>query len=193
IKILLRTYEGIYDYPVAISESYIAYLLKYDTAVVKEQLHKLSFDRVIHYQPQKDEPQIMLTRTRIKTDLLTIHSERYNERKNIFTQRIDKMVGYLKEETLCRSRIIGTYFGDANMSDCGICDNCLKKKKAALSRETFDPIANRLKELLQQPLSTDEVINSLKGHHKDHIWTVINFLVDEGIIVMQEEGKIKLR
>ncbi|MGC4234520.1 MAG: ATP-dependent DNA helicase RecQ [Niabella sp.] len=193
IKILLRTYEGIYDYPVAISESYIAYLLKYDTDVVKEQLRKLSFDRVIHYQPQKDEPQIMLTRTRIKTALLTINSERYNERKNIFTQRIDKMVGYLEEATLCRSKIIGNYFGDVNMNDCGICDNCLRKKKAALSREAFDHITSRLKDLLQQPLSTDEVISHLRGNHKDHIWTVINFLVDEGSILMQEDGKIKLR
>lgn len=192
IKILLRTYEGIYDYPVAISESYIAYLLKYDTDVVKEQLHKLNFDRVIHYQPQKDEPQIMLTRTRIKTDLLTIDSEHYNERKTIFTQRIDKMAGYLEEGSLCRSRIISNYFGDANMNDCGICDNCLKKKKAVLSPEAFDHIASRLKELLQQPLSTEEVINNLRGNHKDHIWTVINFLIDEGIIVMQEDGKIKL-
>lgn len=192
IKILLRTYEGIYDYPVAISEGYIAYLLKYDTDVVKEQLHKLNFDRVIHYQPQKDEPQIMLTRTRIKTDLLTINSERYNERKNIFTQRIDKIINYLEEDTLCRSRIIGNYFGDANINDCGICDNCLQKKKAALSREAFDLIATRLKEMLQQPLSTDEVINNLRGNHKDHIWTVINFLVDEGIIAMQEDGKIKI-
>ncbi|GAB3413961.1 RecQ family ATP-dependent DNA helicase [Niabella aquatica] len=193
IKILLRTYEGIYDYPVAISERYIAYLLKYDTEVVKEQLHQLNFDRVIYYQPQKDEPQIMLTRTRIKTAQLTINSERYDERKNICTQRIDKMISYLKEEARCRSRIMGNYFGDANMNDCGICDNCLKQKQAVLSREAFDHISGRLKALLQQPLSTEDVINSLRGNPKDHIWTVISFLVDEGSILMQEDGKIKLR
>lgn len=193
IKTLLRTYEGIYDYPVAISESYLAYLLKYEVAIIKEQLRRLDFDRVIVYEPQKEEPQVMLTRPRIKTSLLEINIESHKERKAIFTERINKILAYINDEKNCRSKIIGSYFGDMAMNDCGICDNCLKKKKAALSQETFDRIANRLKTLLQQPLPAYSVISSLPGDHKDHIWTVINFLVEEGIIVMQADGKIKIR
>lgn len=129
IKILLRTYEGIYDYPVYISEGFIAHLLKYDIAVVKEQLLKLHGDRVIIYEPQKDEPQVMLTRTRIKTALLTINLEQHDRRKTLFAERIAKMISYINDPLNCRSRIIGNYFGDMTLGNCGICDNCLNAKK----------------------------------------------------------------
>lgn len=192
IKILLRTYEGIYDYPVAISETYLAYLLKWETEVVKEYLRKLHYDRVIVYEPQKDEPQVMLTRTRINTAMLTINNETYHKRKELFAERINKMTGYLNERILCRSKIIGNYFGDTQIKDCGICDNCLRKKRAALSGEKFDTIATHLKQLLQQPLSIEELLQQFAGTAKEHVWTIINFMMDEGHITLLNNGKVKL-
>jgi ATP-dependent DNA helicase RecQ len=190
IKILLRTYEGIYDYPVAISEGYIAHLLKYDIAIVKDQLRKLNIDRVIIYEPQKEDPQVMLTRTRIKTALLQIDTEEHNKRKAIFSERIDKIIDYIKDTDTCRSKIIGNYFGDAKMNDCGICDNCLKKKKSALSQDIFNKIADHLQQLLQTPLTTEEVFRQLSMYHRDHVWTVINFWVDEGKLTIEKNGSI---
>ncbi|MFT4095006.1 MAG: ATP-dependent DNA helicase RecQ [Niabella sp.] len=193
IKTLLRTYEGIYSYPVAISETYLAYLLKYDVAVVKEQLRKLHFDGVITYQPQKDEPQVMLTRTRIKTSLLEINAERYKERKVVFEERIKKMLDYTKEATACRSKFMGAYFGDTAMKDCGICDICLKKKKNALTEETFQKITQLLQQHLSQPLNPAVLLNHLSDYHKDHIWAVINFLVAEGRLIIASDGKLAFK
>lgn len=190
IKTLLRTYEGIYDYPVAISEGYVAHLLKYDIAVVKDQLRKLHIDRVIIYEPQKEDPQVILTRTRIKTALLQIDTEEHNKRKGIFSERIDKIIDYIKDTNACRSKIIGNYFGDAKMNDCGICDNCLKKKKSALSQDTFNKIAESLQQLLQTPLTAEEVFRQLSMYPKDHVWTVINFWVDEGKLTIEKNGSI---
>lgn len=189
IKTLLRTYEGIYDYPVAISESFLAYLLKYDVAVVKEQLHRLHFDRVINYQPQKDQPQIMLNRSRIQTSLLEINTELHAERKKIFTERIIQMMAYIGNTVSCRSKIIGEYFGDTEMKDCGICDNCLQRKKAQLSKEQFEKITGLLKINLQQPTSMIHILKNLPVT-KDHVWTVVNFLVEEGKIHMMADGKL---
>ncbi|MCH5596729.1 RecQ family ATP-dependent DNA helicase [Niabella ginsengisoli] len=190
IKTLLRTYEGIYDYPVYISEAFLAHLLKYDIAVVKEQLRKLHVDRVVVYEPQKDEPQVMLTRTRIKTALLQIDNEQHNKRKLNFSERIDKIVEYIKEQITCRSKLIGNYFGDSKMTDCGICDNCLRKRKASLSQQSFDLISNLLKEHLQTPMTTEAIFSVLKGHHKDYILTVINYWIDENAIVIERDGTL---
>ena len=192
IKTLLRTYEGIYDYPVAISESYLAHPLRTEISTIKEQLRRLHFDRIIVYEPQKDEPQVMLTRPRIKTSLLHINNQSYNERKAVFTDRVQQMLSYLNEEKKCRSQIIGHYFGDEALKECGICDICLSRKKTTLTEEKFNQIAQRLKILLQDPRTVDEVISELHSHSKDHIWAVIQFLVDEGSIFILEDGKIKL-
>lgn len=191
IKTLLRTYEGIYDYPVAVSETYLAYLAKFEIAVVKDQLNRLHFDRVIDYQPQKDSPQVYLNRSRIKSSLLQIDSELLSERKRIFAERIDQMIKYILDKKECRSKIIGNYFGDAEMKDCGICDNCLRRKKTEISKENFNKISAFLKNNLQTPQSTIHVFKQLQGFNKEQVWTVINFLVDEGHIHIQIDGKLK--
>lgn len=190
IKTLLRTYEGIYDYPVSISESYIAFLLKRDVFTVKDQLRKLHIDRVIIYELQKEDPQLILTRTRIKTSHLEINIEKHRERKTVFTERINKIIEYLNDNTHCRSKIIGNYFGDSTMKDCGICDNCIKKKSAPISSELFDTITLLLKENAAHPITIHVLFEHLGEVNKDDIWTIINFLVDEGKIYMTEDGKI---
>lgn len=191
IKTLLRTYEGIYDYPVSISENFIAYLLRYDVSMVKEQLQKLSFDGIINYQPQKDTPQLMLNRMRIKSSLLTINNEQYAERKKIFTERVDKILHYIQEQKICRSKYIGQYFGDTTINDCGVCDNCLNRKKSALDKTTFDKITALLQNNLQQAQPADVILQNIKGVHKEHVWTVINFLVEEGKLTLMKDGRIE--
>ena len=193
IKILLRTYEGIYDYPVAISEEYIAFLLKYDIIEVKDQLHRLNYDRVIAYEPQKDEPQVMLTRTRVKTSQLWINIPEQEKRKSIFEERINKIIFYIKEANACRSKMIGVYFGDKDMLDCGICDNCLKKKRTALSNELFQRISDQIKSILQQPCQAHIMLEKLNGFSKEQVWTVVDFLVDEGKIVIEKNGQLILQ
>ena len=37
------------------------------------------------------------------------------------------MIDYINAEN-CRSGIIGNYFGDAEIINCDICDNCTEKK-----------------------------------------------------------------
>ena len=191
IKTLLRTFEGIYDYPVAVSETYLAHLLKYELAVVKEQLSRLHFDRMIDYQPQKDSPQVYLNRSRIKSSLLQIDNELLAERKKVFTERIHKMIAYISEKNECRAKMIGNYFGDKNMRDCGICDNCLRRKRSQISKENFDRIALLLQKELQTPATTIHIFKQLKNFNKEQLWTVINFLVDEGKIHIQADGKLK--
>ncbi|MFV0606259.1 MAG: ATP-dependent DNA helicase RecQ [Niabella sp.] len=191
IKTLLRTYEGIYDYPVAISETFVAYILKQEAVFIKEQLRRLHFDSVIDYQPQKDTPQVYLNRTRIKSSLLEIDRKFLEERKKIFTERVCKMIDFISNKQLCRSKMIGNYFGDAAMKDCGICDNCLSKKKAEISKEDFNSIQKILKENLQIPQEAAAMLNLLKRFKKEHAWAVINFLVEEGNIKMQPDGKLQ--
>ncbi|AHF15864.1 RecQ family ATP-dependent DNA helicase [Niabella soli] len=193
IKTLLRTYEGIYDYPIGISESYIAYLMKTDASMVKEQLFRIHADGIIDYQPRKEDPQLMLTRTRIKIAELQINTKNYTARKRLFAERVIQMSDYTVAEKECRSKIIGNYFGDADIKDCGVCDNCLKRRNNQLTREVFESIQTTIRETLTEPCTIPQLMAQLQGTDKDHIWTVINFLTREEKIQMLEDGKISWR
>ena len=194
IKTLLRAYEGIFDQPTPISEKMVAGLMKKDADEVKKQLTQLHQAGIIEYQPQKDTPQLLLLRNRIKAEDITINMTAYNKRKEQFQRRMKQMVSYVKEEGECRSRITGSYFGDSNIRSCGICDNCLRQKAATLSKEEFEILHHRIINMVKyDSLHTKDLLLKLNGIKKEKAWKVLEFLQAENKIEMDSNGRVRLK
>jgi ATP-dependent DNA helicase RecQ len=193
IKTLLRAYEGVFDYPSPISEIMVARLLRDDVDRIKEQLRQLHQYGIIEYQQQKDSPQLFFLKNRIRVEELSINKPGYAARKEKFAGRIREMIRFIGTTNQCRSKMIGAYFGDESMNDCGICDNCLRKKNVSLTREEFARIHNSIVTTLQnRSLLAKELLTELGSIKKEKAWKVIEFLQAENKIEMDESGKINL-
>ena len=194
IKALLRAYEGIFDHPSSISEPLLAGLLKIPVEEVKKQLLILDRSAIIEYHPQKDSPQILLLRNRIAAGDLFINMSEYNKRKEKFHTRAKEMIRFVKEKVECRSRMIGSYFGDSTIKPCGVCDNCLRLKAVSISREEFDSINHRILNTIKyEPLHARDLLIKLKGVKKEKAWKVIEFLQAENEIEMDKAGWVRLK
>ncbi len=194
VKTLLRSYEGIFDQAAPVSEKLLAGLLKKDAEELKNQLLELHRRGVITYSPQKNSPQLFLLRNRITTEELSIDMTAYNKRKERFQKRMKQMLQYIKEEAECRSRIIGSYFGDDNIRSCGICDNCLRQKAVTLSREEFEKLHTRIISIIgQAPIHSKELLQKLSGIKKEKAWKVIEFLQAENKIEVDSTGRVSLK
>ncbi|HEX6847562.1 MAG TPA: DUF559 domain-containing protein, partial [Chitinophagaceae bacterium] len=158
-KALLRAYEGIFDFPVSISEMVLIRLLKKDVEEIKKDLFQLHLYGIIHYEPQKDSPQIYFPRNRVRVEDLSINMELYHKRKEKFVARVKNIVQYVQEPVTCRSKMIGTYFGDNKLRDCKVCDNCLRQKKVHIDQKEFEKISDRIQTVLApQPLPSKELL-----------------------------------
>jgi len=194
IKTLLRSYDGIFDFPVTISETVIAGLLKKDKEDIKKELIQLHQSGIINYSPQKDTPQIFLLKNRVKAEDLLINISGYTQRKEKFIARIKSMIDYTIETVKCRSRITANYFGDTEIKDCGICDNCLRKKEITLTREEFENIHTRIIQVMHtKSLPAKELLHQLSGIKKEKAWKVIDTLQAENKISIDREGSIRLK
>jgi ATP-dependent DNA helicase RecQ len=194
IKALLRAYEGVFEYPASISENTIAFLLKKEKTEVKNQLIQLHRYNLIEYIPQKDSSQLLLLRTRIKAEDLSIDMQAFNKRKERFAGRVRSMIQYVHETTECRSKRIGSYFGDHELDDCGICDNCLRQRSIHLSKEEFDSINNRIvNSMKDQSIHTKELLQQLKGIKKEKAWKVLHHLHAENKIELDKAGWVRLK
>jgi ATP-dependent DNA helicase RecQ len=193
IKTLLRVYEGVFDYPSPVSEMVVARLLRKDVDNVKDELRQLHHYGMIEYQPQKDSPQLFFPRSRIRVEELSINKTNYGARKEKLAARVRQMIRFVQTTTECRSKMIGVYFGDEAMNDCGICDNCLRKKNDSLSQEEFENIHNSIVATLRdRSLQAKELLSALGSIKKEKAWKVIEFLQAENKIEMDESGKINL-
>ncbi|MBK7560952.1 MAG: RecQ family ATP-dependent DNA helicase [Chitinophagaceae bacterium] len=194
LKTLLRAYEGIFDQPVSISEKMLAGLMKKDMDDLKKQLSQLHQSGVIDYQPQKDTPQLYMLRSRIKSEDITINMVAYTKRKEQFQRRMKQMVRYINEEGECRSRIIGSYFGDTAIRPCGICDNCFRQKATTLTKEEFETLHHRIINIVKyESLHTKDLLLKLNGIKKEKAWKVLEFLQAENKIELDADGWVKLK
>jgi ATP-dependent DNA helicase RecQ len=192
IKALLRTYGGVFDGPVKINETQLAWILKRDIISIKEQLIALHQAGIITYLPKNDQPQICYLQDRVRTDELNINHENYLRRKKEYASRIMNMIEYIHAEK-CRSVLIGKYFGDAEIINCDICDNCVEKNLEK-KRELVVPkiIEMILSEINDYPKDLEK-LKTLIDEDDKSVMQAISFLAKEQKIKIYPDGRIGLK
>ena len=194
IKALLRGYEGIFDFPTSISEIVLIRLLKKDVEEIKKDLYQLHRHGIIHYEPQKDSPQLYFPRNRVKAEDVSINMDLYHKRKEKFVARVKNMIQYVSELVTCRSKMIGSYFGDNKLHNCKVCDNCLRQKKVHIDEKEFEKISHRIQTVLApQPLPSKELMDQLGAIKKEKAWKVIEFLQAENKLEVDNAGWVRLK
>ncbi|MBC7848581.1 MAG: RecQ family ATP-dependent DNA helicase [Chitinophagaceae bacterium] len=187
---LLRTYEGIFDYPARIQEYVLAGLLQSPIDTIKKELTILHSYGMIRYEPQKDKPQLFFPFNRVAAEELAINEQAYGNRKAEFQSRITNLLHYVLKERNCRSSAIAAYFGDGNVQSCGICDNCLTKARKEIGTEEFKKISVAIFDKLgTAKMKANDLIDQLPGISKTKTWQVIKFLQSENKLEA-EGGKI---
>ena len=188
---LLRNYEGIFDEPVFLRESYVAKLMRTDETTIMQQLQFLHNQGVLRYRPVSSSPEMTLLQNRMYKDDFYIDFRDYEERKQKHSERMKNMFAYAQSETTCRAKMIAHYFNELNATDCGRCDNCERKKSANRSSEKID--INKLIALIQiKPLSPMQLQKGNPQWNASQMQEAIEFLLGEEKIKMNEEGKLEL-
>lgn len=192
VKGLLRSYDGIFDFPSIINETQLAKFIQISNTKLVQSLVELKSLGIIDYVPRKEKPQIYFIQNRVKADDLYINEQNVLKRKKAFEKRLDAMVNFATNEVQCRSKMIGTYFNDNAISACGICDNCLKNKKITITSEEFNAISVLIKkEILRNPISSADLFQKLTSFRENKIWKVLTFLQEENAISVDSEGLVK--
>ncbi|MEJ8816612.1 RecQ family ATP-dependent DNA helicase [Lacibacter sp. H407] len=194
IKALLRNYGGIFDMESFISEKQLVSIVKTDLEIVKQALLQLHQHGIIHYSPQKDNAQLQFSENRPAVDDLFINPHNRLQRKEQFELRVKAMLNYVNDESSCRSKIIGNYFGDAAIVDCGVCDVCLRKKGNDLTTAEFERIRLFLTEKASgNGVVLKDLLTKMGSKQKERVWKVIDHLVAEEKITLSKEGLMKIK
>jgi ATP-dependent DNA helicase RecQ len=192
LKALLRAYGGILDAPVAISEKQLAYTLRQKPEWVVEGMKRLENAGMIRYIPRKDNPQVRFLQERIWASDLIIDMPLYEQRKQAFIKRLDAMREYMASDG-CRSAFMETYFGFVPDRNCGVCDNCIRERKAGLDAGEFLRIGEQLEDMIRNGHTEwKSLLASFPGTTGEKAVKVLKEWTEEEKIVVDEAGRIKL-
>lgn len=185
IKVLLRSYTGLFSDFTRIDEYDIAKRTQLEPDRVVKTLKSLHQMRVLHYEPRNKEPLLSFIRPREDVRYFSISPENYSERKKYAGQRVEAMKQYVQTQNRCRSVMLLSYFGEKNAVRCGVCDVCLERNKLDLSKLEFDNLVEAIKPLLMnQELSMDELLNQVKSPlGEPKIIKTLQWLMDNGKIL----------
>lgn len=192
IQTILRSYTGLFSDYVYINEGLISTRTGLSQQEIYEVLVGLSKYRIVNYIPHKKTPLIIYTRTREEIKYLSIPRSAYEERKERFESRINRVMEYINENRICRSRMLISYFGEKGTSDCGCCDVCLAKNDSGLNNHTFNTIRDALKEALTDGPQEAKKLTENRPFPADKIITVIRYLADHDEHFSLEDGIISL-
>ncbi len=168
IRVLLRLYDGVFSEFRAIDEIYIAMVSGYTIEQIKEKLKRLWLLRIIRYIPTNYTAMIYLETDRLPIEDLYISPESYKYRKDLYSERLSKMILYSENETQCRSQYLEKYFGVEEPKECGACDICLSKRRAERASATLQSDAKRLQDQIlevvkRRPCSIKELATTLQA------------------------------
>jgi ATP-dependent DNA helicase RecQ len=188
---LLRTYQGILNNYVTISERQVAKNARISFDTAREQLEKLNQLKIISYKPQKETPQIYWLLNRAPAASLTINFEQYFARKKNYEERIAAMLNYTINTTECRSRLIGSYFSDKQTQRCGICDYCLKNQKTIFNANDYKKIQTViLNSIPANGIELSNIIQLFTSIEQTVVHEVIQQLIEAKKIHMNNLQKI---
>jgi ATP-dependent DNA helicase RecQ len=190
IKLLLRSYTGIFTEFVAIDELSLAKRAGVNIEIIYQYLAKLSKLKVIRYIAQKKTPLVIYTEERLDEKALLISADNYKKRKESYTHRLNAVLNYASKSSKCRSQVLLEYFGEKNSERCGKCDVCKHQAEAELNRSEFDLVRDEIKSIINlEPATLDELIDKIPVK-EDKIVRVIQWLLDNMYIAYDENNRL---
>ncbi len=192
IKLVLRSYTGLFTDYVKIDEDFLAKRAKTHRQQIYNYLVKLSNHGIINYIPQKSCPQVIYSEERLDNRSLFLSKENYEQRKKRFTDKIEAMLHYATSTDKCRSQLLLKYFGQKNAPKCGKCDVCMKKNEMGLGQFEFEYIQQKIiNTLADKNLTTEQLTDSI-DKKPDKIIKVIRWMLDNKEIKQNQNKKLYL-
>ena len=187
IKVLLRSYGGIFDQLTGIKESDLGKRLGISRAEVVKILQKLQEFELIQYVEQTDKPHLLFVKARVDSSHLFINKKYHLDRYHIHKAQVDSIINYAVNN-VCRSQQLLRYFNESNAPICGVCDVCLEARKTEKKTNNTKILSEViLDKLIGKFLTLNELVNLVSEGTELEKLNVIRMLLDAGTIKINGE------
>jgi len=193
IKLILRSYSGLFDDFTKINESELSRKLNITREEVIIQIKKLNTQEILEYLPASDTPRLTFNFSRIDLKHLKINKQNLEDRKQRFIVRSNAFKEFILNKNKCRSMMLLSYFGEDNLSRCGTCDYCRERNKLEFNDIEMESISNSIKTLVQQKaMLPHEISLHFPKLSPEKVATIVRWLLDNGDLKKLENGLITL-
>lgn len=187
LKLLLRTYGGLFENYVRIDENYLARKSGVSAEEIIKLLEKLKEHELLDYVPAREDPTLTFLRNR--EHKLHYDQEAVKVRKQEANARLDRVFEYALRKDECRSRLLLAYFDESNVAKCGNCDVCTREKKHEYPESYYREWAEKL--IKSDIRHLNDMVTSMGYWHETGLQLALQHLLDEGKISLDDKQELR--
>ncbi len=162
VKIILRTYGGIFEFETLVNTLLLSKKLNTDENTIIKGLKKLASEDIIDFKGSHSDLELTFLVPREDDSTINLFAKSLKNQNKLKQEQVSQMLTYTNNDSICRSQQLLTYFGETDSSPCGICDVCKglpytdkvphTTKQQILALLTLSPLTSRR---LQQALGSE--------------------------------------
>ena len=191
VKSILRMYGGVFEHDTKINLLRISEKASVTEPVLISTLKQLEKDAIITLNLAKTDAQVTFTQPREDDKTINRIASVIEQQNDLKQVQVKAVLDYIKNDAVCKSKQLLSYFGETNITPCGICSVCTKTKKPTKSQD-LKSLRNQIIERLESgDLSSRALITELNCSEKD-LKMVLQLLLEHQIISITKTNTYKL-
>lgn len=182
VKVLLRTYGGIFDYDTKVNLNLVIDKTDLPEKKVIQQLQLLEKDEIISLEMANTDSEITFLKPR--EDEITINPiiKTIQQQHQLKHQQVEAVINYVNNDRTCKNIQLLKYFGEKSKDNCGICSVCVQSKTK--TKNNSSSLREQiLKVLEQEDLSSRQLLLTINCTESELI---------ESLKLLIETKKIKI-
>ncbi|WP_111684046.1 RecQ family ATP-dependent DNA helicase [Winogradskyella tangerina] len=175
VKVLLRTYGGIFDYETKINLNLVIKKSELPEKQVIAQLKHLEKDGIISLEMANTDSEITFLKPREDDATINPIAKTIKLQHELKHRQVEAVLRYINNDSICKSQQLLSYFGEKSSKPCGICSVCASKKVVENQNE-INISESILKALETEELSSRQLLSVVACSEKLLIQNLKNLI-----------------
>ena len=189
VKIVLRTYGGIFEFETLVNTLLLAKKLNTDENTVINGLEKLASEDIIIFKGSHSDLELTFLVPREDDSTINPFAKTVKNQNQLKQKQVAQMLAYTNDAKICRSQQLLAYFGETNSTPCGICDVCIGQDH---SNKRGHKTKQQILMLLSSGPYTSRKIQQLLGSESDMVLIALQELLEERSIKLDDKNQYYL-
>ncbi len=189
VKIVLRTYGGVFEFETQINTLLLAKKLHTDENNIIQGLEELALEDIIDFKGSHSDLELTFLVPREDDSTINLFAKTVKNQNKLKQEQVAQILAYTNNDRICRSQQLLTYFGETDSSPCGLCDVC---KKSGNSDTKLNTIKARILGLLKLHPLTSRKLEQELGEESTMVLIALQELLEERKIELDTKNKYNI-
>ena len=181
VNYMLRNMPGVMTDFVKLNEESMARKLLLSVEEIENQLKKLEQLNFLTYAQRNDKPTISLPTNYLGPKAVLLSRENYYDRKKDAQERVKAVIGFVNNNSECRSVQLLRYFNETAKHECGKCDVCISANShRTISYKNIS--SHLLSQMNEHPITYNDAIRGCPTCSPEDVLETLRWMIDNDIV-----------